>query len=271
MGTQAQGDGSDFRFLAAAAVIKGDIVTRGRMVGVTVDAVEADAYGAAGVGLYFDAYPCSLGADVAEGQYLYRHADGAKLTDAVTGFPVAFALGAILAAATTAEVQFLDELPDRLEIWAPAGTPATGVAAETVIQTLTVPGGLIKQYDRAEVVNEATATGTTGTETARVRSRIDGLAGGVLTDTGAVDVANADEARGNASIHFTAAGASGSVKGEGRAKWSTTGVVAEVPTVLKPTAIDTSDDFTIVQTAQCSSTGETITGNRLGMILTRGR
>lgn len=131
-----------------------------------------------------------------------------------------------------------------------AGTALTASSTETVMATFTIPANTLRDRNFLEIFAQAIATATNSTDTFRFRLRIGGVAGAVIADSGAVDLANNDVCTLLGRLQIRTDGASGTMVGAGQ------GVIQATAfnTALGSTAIDTTADTTIVLTGTVSTT-----------------
>lgn len=266
-------DGERVALVATAAVTAGDVIRRGSLFGVAMGDAEIGEEFTIQRGGRYKTFPCSLGADVAQGQWLRLNASNV-LTDSNTsgGLIAAVVVTAGLAADTTVDVVLCDELdPHDLVFKAAAGSAVVGTAAKTVLQTVTIPANALRAGDVVEADGAAEATSTTGTETALIEQYIGGASGLLMATTGAVDVANADMAsvQGKAFVNAIGAAAASSIRSQGVGGWTTASANAKANAKKAVTTIDTTAAVTVVTTQTCSSTGETITPTGLDVRVRR--
>lgn len=124
------------------------------------------------------------------------------------------------------------------------GAAVTNTTAETVMSTFNIPAGALKQGRIIDFMAAAIATATNGTDTFRYRVRLGGVAGAVVADSGAIDLANNDALAVNGQIVIREDGASGSIVGASQGVLKTTAF----NTLLDATAVDTTAALTLVLT-----------------------
>lgn len=128
------------------------------------------------------------------------------------------------------------------------GTAVTNTVAETVMSTFTIPAGALKQGRVIDFVAGFIATSTNATDTFRYRIRMGGVAGAVIADTTAIDLANNDVGCIMGHITIREDGAAGSIVGAAQSILKTTAT----PNLLDATALDLSLAQTLVLTCQQS-------------------
>jgi predicted RecA/RadA family phage recombinase len=120
----------------------------------------------------------------------------------------------------------------------------TNTVTETVIGTLTIPAAHLRIGRIIRFMAALIATATNSTDTFRARVRIGGVAGTIVADTGAVDLADNDGAMLNGDIVVRAVGASGKIVAAARNTIKTTTTI----TTLAETMLDTTAAITLVFT-----------------------
>jgi len=128
------------------------------------------------------------------------------------------------------------------------GTAVTNTVSETVMATFAIPAGALKQGRIIDFFAATIATSTNSTDTFRYRVRLGGVAGAVVADTTAIDLANNDIAVISGQVVVREDGASGSIVGASHGMLKTTGF----NTLLDATALDTTAAQTLVLTCQQS-------------------
>lgn len=129
------------------------------------------------------------------------------------------------------------------------GAPVTNTTAETVMASFAIPAGALKQGRIIDFLAAAIATATNGADTFRYRVRLGGLTGGVVADSGAIDLANNDVLVAQGHIVIREDGASGSIVGASQGVLKTTAF----NTLLDATAIDTNTALSLVLTCTQSA------------------
>jgi predicted RecA/RadA family phage recombinase len=129
------------------------------------------------------------------------------------------------------------------------GTAVTNTTTETVMASFAIPAGALKQGRIIDYFAAAIATATNGTDTFRYRVRLGGVAGSVVADTGAIDLANNDVGVIAGQVVVREDGASGSIVGAAHGMLKTTGF----NTLLDATSVDTTAALTLVLTCTQSA------------------
>lgn len=129
------------------------------------------------------------------------------------------------------------------------GTAVTNTTTETVMATFAIQAGALKQGRIVEFLAGAIATATNGTDTFRYRVRLGGVAGSIVADSGAIDLANNDVFVVNGQIVVREDGASGSIVSAAHGLLKTTGF----NTLLDATAVDTTAALSLVLTCTQSA------------------
>lgn len=120
----------------------------------------------------------------------------------------------------------------------------TNTVAETVIGTLSIPANSLSQGRVVEFFAGVIATATNSTDTFRFRVRLGGVAGAVIADTTAIDLANSDTGVISGQVVVREDGAAGSIVGAALSTLKTTAN----QTLLDATALDTTAATTLVLT-----------------------
>lgn len=119
-----------------------------------------------------------------------------------------------------------------------ASAAITNTTVETAFdKTYTIPAGALRAGDVLRVKAQGIATATNSTDTLNVKLYVGTQA---ICATGAVDVANNDIFRIDASITIRTAGASGTYIAEGTTALGASGTVTDKAFFLPSTAIDTT-------------------------------
>ena len=129
------------------------------------------------------------------------------------------------------------------------GTAVTNTVTETVMATFSIPANSLVQGRVIEFLAAFIATATNSTDTFRFRVRIGGVAGSVVGDTTAIDLANNDTGVISGQIVIREDGASGSIVGASLATLKTTAA----QTLLDATTLDTTAATTLVLTCTQSA------------------
>jgi predicted RecA/RadA family phage recombinase len=129
------------------------------------------------------------------------------------------------------------------------GAAVTNTTAETAMASFVIPAGALKQGRIIDYFAATIATSTNGTDTFRYRVRLGGVAGSVVADTGAIDLANNDIAVIAGQVVVREDGASGSIVAAAHGMLKTTGF----NTLLDATAVDTTAALTLVLTCTQSA------------------
>lgn len=129
------------------------------------------------------------------------------------------------------------------------GTAVTNTVAETVMASFAIPAGALKQGRIIDFFAAAIATATNGTDTFRYRVRLGGVAGAVVADTGAIDLANNDVGVIAGQVVIREDGAAGSIVGAAHGVLKTTAFNS----LLDATAVDTTAALALVLTCQQSA------------------
>jgi predicted RecA/RadA family phage recombinase len=120
----------------------------------------------------------------------------------------------------------------------------TNTTTETVVGTLTIPANTLRIGNVVEAVAAMIATATNSTDTFRFRIRLGGVAGTVVADSTAIDLADNDTAQHRLQIVVRAIGASGSVVAASHGMMKTTASHL----VVGATTVDTTAAITLVAT-----------------------
>lgn len=232
----------------AAALDAGSVVRLpdGR-VGITTSAIAAGVAGSVCTDGLFDVAAASATV-FAEGEDVYFDATN-KLAVPAGNANATFRLGRAVAAkisGVTVVRTVINALSvGALRIVATADSAAvTNTVTETVMATLSIPANALTQGRVIEFLAGVIATATNSTDTFRFRVRIGGVAGAVVADTTAIDLANNDTGVLNGQVVVREDGASGSVVAASLSGLKTTAN----QTLLDATTLDTTAATTLVLT-----------------------
>lgn len=126
-----------------------------------------------------------------------------------------------------------------------AGSAAvSNTVTETVVATATIKANTLKVGSILDFFAKFIATATNSTDTFRFLVRIGGVAGSIVFDSTAIDLADNDACVGMGQVVIRTDGASGTMVAAALGQSKTT--VSK--TVLESTAIDTTADITLVAT-----------------------
>lgn len=235
-------------YTPAAALDGGSVVLLpdGR-VGVTKTAIAAGVLGAVGTEGVFD-FNSDTATVISEGEDVYWDASGLLAVpagNAAASYRVGRAVRAKVSGDLVVRVLLNATAGLALrQVITANGTAVTNTTTETVMATFSLPAGALKQGRVIEYMAAAIATATNGTDTFRYRVRLGGVAGSIVADTGAVDLANNDAAVIMGQVVVREDGASGSIVGAALSVIKTTAA----NTLLDATALDTTAATTLVLT-----------------------
>lgn len=122
----------------------------------------------------------------------------------------------------------------------------SNTVTETVVATASFPASALKQGNVIAFLAALIATATNSTDTFRGRVRLGGVAGTVVADTGAIDLADNDVGVLRGEITIREDGASGTFVAASQSVLKTTAK----PIVVQSTAIDTTAAITLVLTIE---------------------
>lgn len=112
----------------------------------------------------------------------------------------------------------------------------TNSNTETVLGTYTIPAASLKLGSKLRIRAAVDNPSTNSTDTFRFRVRVGGVAGTVIADTTAIDLANSDQAVIDAEVNVRSSGAGGTYDANGMAIMK----AIATATVVGSTAIDTT-------------------------------
>ena len=240
-------------YTPAAALDGGSVVLLpdGR-VGVTLTAIAAGILGSVATEGLFD-FNSASATVFAEGEDVYWDATNflaVPAGDANASYRVGRAVAAKISGATVVRVNINQASGLALrQVITANGSPVTNTATETVMATFAIPAGALKQGRIVEFLAAAIATATNGTDTFRYRVRLGGVAGSVVADSGAIDLANNDVLVAQGQIVVREDGAAGSIVGASQGVLKTTAF----NTLLDATATDTTAALSLVLTCTQSA------------------
>lgn len=122
----------------------------------------------------------------------------------------------------------------------------TNTVTETIVGTVTIPANRLKTGTIIEFLAALIATATNSTDTFQGRVRLGGVAGTVVADTTAIDLANSDVGVLKGQIVIRTDGAGGTFVAASQSQMKTT----SNPLVSASVAIDTTAAITLVFTIQ---------------------
>lgn len=236
-------------YTPAAALDGGSVVLLGSgLIGITLTAIAAGVLGSVATEGLFD-FNSASATVFTSGEDVFWDATNflaVPAGDANATYRVGRATAAKVSGATTVRV-LLNSNEGSLNLTAVADSAAvSNTTTETVVGTFSIPAGALIQARIIDFMAALVATATNSTDTFRFRVRLGGVAGTVVGDTTAIDLANNDAGVIMGQVVIREDGAAGTFVAGSQSILKTTAN----PIVVQSTAIDTTTAKTLVVTIE---------------------